>query len=137
MAESHLSVTGANNKMISVCKTKRDKSQNRKKKKKVTKSKLHWWTLGLKGEKRGKGGGRRRRRRDPSDGQRDEAVVLLDVSFENVRAGTQDALEARSVQLHTLQGAAGDHSGSAGAVHQQGNLTWRTHTETHRKCQIT
>lgn len=134
MAESHLSVTGANNKMISVCKTKRDKSRNRKKKKKkkVTKSKLHWWTPGLKGEKRGKGGGRRRRR-DPSDGQRDEAVVLLDVSFENVRAGTQDALEARSVQLHTLQGAAGDHSGSAGAVHQQGNLTWRTHT----KCQIT
>lgn len=49
-----------------------------RKKKKVRKSKLHWWTLGLKGEKRGK------RVKGDSDRQRDEAVVLLDVTFENV-----------------------------------------------------
>lgn len=64
------------------------------------------------------------KRAPPSDGERHEAVVLLDVAFENVRTWTQDALEAGSVQLDALQGAAGDHGGGAGSVHQQGDLTW-------------
>lgn len=82
MAESHLSVTRGNNKIIFVCKTKEKKGRkaNRKKKKVRKKSKLHWWTLGLKGGRR-----ERERERDaPSDRQRDEAVILLDVTFENV-----------------------------------------------------
>ena len=103
---------------------------------------MHWWTLGLKGEKEGWVERRKRERkrererekereRDaPSDRQRDEAVVLLDVAFENVRTGAQDALEARSVQLHALQWAAGDHGGGAWAVHQQSDLTWRDTQET-------
>lgn len=72
----------------------------------------------------------------PSDRQRDEAVVLLDVTFENVRTGTQDALEARPVQLDALQGATGDHSGGAGTIHQQSDLTWRTHTETYTERRV-
>lgn len=61
--------------------------------------------------------------RAPSDRQRDETVILLDVAFEDVRTRAQDALEARPVQLDALQGAAGDHGGGAGAVHQQSDLT--------------
>lgn len=78
-------------------------------------------------EGRGTVGGQRD---TPSDRQRDKAVVLLDVTFENVRTWTQDALEARPVQLDALQGAAGYHSGGAGSVHQQSDLTWTTHTQT-------
>lgn len=74
------------------------------------------------GEERGRGG-ESVRGDAPSDGQRHEAVVLLDVAFEDVRAGSKHALEARPVQLHALQGAAGDHGGGAGAVHQQSDLT--------------
>lgn len=61
----------------------REKKANRNKKK-VTKSKLHWWTLGLRGERKVKGVGERTRREAPSDRQRHEAVVLLDVTFEYV-----------------------------------------------------
>lgn len=75
--------------------------------------------MGERVEGRGWGGGENA----PSDRQRHKAVVLLDVAFENVRTGTQDALKARPVELHTLQRAAGDHGGGAGAVHQQGDLT--------------
>lgn len=63
-----------------------EKANRKKKKVAKKKSKLHWWTLGLKGEKREReeeresGAGRQA----PSDRQRDEAVVLLDVTFENV-----------------------------------------------------
>lgn len=64
----------------------------------------------------------------PSDGQRHEAVVLLDVAFEDVRTRAQDALEARPVQLDALQGAPGDHRGSAGTVHEQSDFTWKIHT---------
>lgn len=66
----------------------------------------------------------KRRTSAPSDGQRHKAVVLLDVAFEYVRARAQDPLEARPVELNALQGAAGDHGGGAGAVHQQSDLTW-------------
>lgn len=51
------------------------------------KQKKHWWTLGLKGEKkrwRGCRGEESVRRDAPSDRQRDKAVVLLDVAFEDV-----------------------------------------------------
>lgn len=61
----------------------------------------------------------------PSDGQRHEAVVLLDVAFEYVRARPQDTLETGPVQLDALQGPPGDHGGSAGTVHQQSDLTWK------------
>lgn len=64
------------------------------------------------------------RRNAPSDRQRHKAVVLLDVAFEDVWAGTQDTLKARPIELDALQGAAGNHGGGAGAVHQQSNLTW-------------
>ena len=78
-----------------------------------------------------RGGGGRTEQEASSDGERDEAVVLLDVAFEDVGAGAQDALEPRPVQLHTLQRAAGHHCGRAGAVHQQRDLAWRTHTQQH------
>lgn len=108
---------------------------------KKKKSKLHWWTLGRKRRKRGTGWRNERGREEerdkgekgrpshpPLDRQRNKAVVLLDVPFENVRTWTQDALEARPVQLDALQRAAGDHGGGAGSVHQQGDLAWKTHT---------
>lgn len=93
------------------------------------------WTLGLKEEEEVRG---RSRTDAPSDGQRHEAVVLLDVAFEYVRTRPQDALEARPVQLDALQGPPGDHGGSAGTVHQQSDLTWNaqrnklTETTTYR-----
>lgn len=59
---------------------------------------------------------------ESSDGERNKAVVLLDVSLQDVRAGTKDSLEPRSVQFHTLQRSTGEDSGSAGSVHQQGDL---------------
>lgn len=64
MAESHLCVTGGNNKMISVCKTKKGEKANRKKKK-VTKKQIALVDPGSKRRKRGKGwrereGGERR-----------------------------------------------------------------------------
>lgn len=68
----------------------------------------------------------------PSDGQRHEAVVLLDVAFEDVRTRAQDTLEARPVQLDALQGPPGDHGGSAGTVHQQSDLTWKAQRKAHR-----
>lgn len=64
----------------------------------------------------------------PSDWQRDKAVVLLDVTFENIWTWTQDALEARSIQLDTLQRPTSHHSGSTRSVHQQSYFTWDTHT---------
>lgn len=62
---------------------------------------------------------------EASDGQRDKAVVLLDVALEDVRAGPQHTLEARPVQLDALERAAGHHCGSTGAVHQESDLTYR------------
>lgn len=58
-----------------------------------------------------------------SDGEGNKAVVLLDVSLQDVRAGTQDSLKPRPVQFHTLEGSACDNSGGTGPVHQQGDLT--------------
>lgn len=87
MAERHLSVTGGNNKTISVWKMKK-REKSKQKEESDGKSKLHWWTLGLKGGGKVEGEGRWRRERrlalHPSDRQRDEAIVLLDVAFEDV-----------------------------------------------------
>lgn len=58
-----------------------------------------------------------------SDRERNEAVVLLDVSLQDVRAGTQDAFEPWPVQFDALEGSACDYGGSTGPVHQQGDLT--------------
>lgn len=59
-----------------------------------------------------------------SDREGNEAVVLLDVSLQDVGAGAQDSLKPRPVQFDTLEGSAGNNSGSTGPVHQQGDLTW-------------
>lgn len=59
-----------------------------------------------------------------SDGEGNKAVVLLDVPLQDVGAGSQDSLKPRPVQFHTLQRSARSHGGSAGPVHQQGDLTW-------------
>lgn len=65
-----------------------------------------------------------------SHGERDEAVVSLDVPLQDLRAGPEDALEAGPVQLHALERPAGDHGGCPGTVQQQGNFTWRRKRET-------
>lgn len=59
-----------------------------------------------------------------SDREGNKAVVLLDVPLQDVGAGSQDSLKPRPVQFHTLQRSARSHGGSAGPVHQQGDLTW-------------
>lgn len=61
---------------------------------------------------------------DPSHGQRDEAVVSLDVPLQDLRARPQHTLEAWPVQFHALEGSAGDNGGGPGTVQQQGDLTW-------------
>ena len=66
---------------------------------------------------------RRGRVLESSDGEGNKAVVLLNVSLQDVRAGTQDSLEPRPVQFHTLEGSACNNSGSTRPVHQQGDLT--------------
>lgn len=58
-----------------------------------------------------------------SDGERDEAVVSLDVPLEDLGAGAQHTLKARPVQLHALEGAAGHHRGRPRTVQQQRDLT--------------
>lgn len=85
MAESHLSVTGVTTKLsLCVKQTKKREKSQRKEEESDKKSKLHWWTLGLKGERREMVEGGGGERDAPSDRQRDEAVILLDVTFENV-----------------------------------------------------
>lgn len=51
-----------------------------------------------------------------SDSERDEAVVALNVSLEDLGAGAQHALEARPVQLHALEGSPGHHGGRTWSV---------------------
>jgi len=47
----------------------------------------------------------------PSHNQLDKAVVLADVSFQDILARTQYTLEAGTVKLHTLESALGFYSG--------------------------
>lgn len=70
-------------------------------------------------------GGKERLSAESSDGEGHKAVVLLNVSLQDVRAGTQDPLEPRPVQFHTLQWSTCDDSGGTRPVHQQGDLTWK------------
>lgn len=67
----------------------------------------------------------REAQRRVSDGQRHKAVVLLDVSLEDIWAWAKDTLKPRPVQLNTLQRATCNHCGSPGTIHQQGNFTWK------------
>lgn len=60
-----------------------------------------------------------------SHGERDEAVVSLDVSLQDLRARPQHTLEAGPVQLHTLEWTTGDYSSRPGPVQEQGNFPWR------------
>lgn len=61
-----------------------------------------------------------------SDREGNKAIVLLDVSLQDVGAGTQDSLEAWPVQFDALQRSTCSNSGSTGPVHQQGDLSWGT-----------
>lgn len=63
--------------------------------------------------------------RNHLDGERNEAVVSLNVSLEDLGAGAQHSLEAGPVQLHTLEGPTCHHRGCPGPVEQQGYLTWK------------
>ena len=56
-------------------------------------------------------------------GQRHEAVVLLDVPLEDVRARSEDSLEPRPVQLDTLERPHGSHGGSSGPVQHESDLS--------------
>lgn len=97
---------------------KKETGNTRRKKKKENEAGGRcWWTCNK------KGGGVPL---TSSDRDGNKAVVLLDVSLQDVRAGTQHSLEPRPVQFDTLEGSARDNSGSTGPVHQQGNLTWAT-----------
>lgn len=58
-----------------------------------------------------------------SDGERDVAGVFGDVAFEDVGAGTHDALEALAIQLHAAQGPLCHDGGRSRSVQQQGNLS--------------
>lgn len=60
-----------------------------------------------------------------SDREGNKAVVLLNVSLQDVRAGAEHSLKAGPVQFNTLEGAQCSNSGSPGPVHQQGDLTWK------------
>lgn len=64
------------------------------------------------------------RRAAGSDGQRDEAVIALDVPLEDLGDGAQHALEAGPVQLDALEGPPGHHGGRPGPVQQQRDLPW-------------
>lgn len=58
-----------------------------------------------------------------SDRERHKAVVLLDVPFEDVRAGTENSLEPGPVQLDTLERPCGRDSCSPGSVQHQRDLS--------------
>lgn len=62
------------------------------------------------------GGPQRCRCNANSDGEGDEAVVTLDVSLQDLRAGAQDTLKTRPVQLDALEGTPGHDSGCTGPV---------------------
>lgn len=67
------------------------------------------------------------------DSERDEAVVSLNVSLEDLGAGAEHSFEAGPVELHTLQGSACHHRRSPGPVEQQCYLAWgrgQTHRHT-------
>ena len=51
-----------------------------------------------------------------------KAVVLTDVSLENVRARTQNSLEPRPVELDALERPHGGDGGGPGSVQHQGDL---------------
>lgn len=57
-------------------------------------------------------------RRNPLDGERNEAVVSLDVPLEDFGTRTEHAFEAGPIQLYALQGSACHHGGSSGPVEQ-------------------
>ena len=63
-----------------------------------------------------------------SDGERDEAAVLGDVSLQYVGAGAEHALKPVAVHLDAAQHAVGDHRCCARAVEQQRYLAY-----THRR----
>ena len=52
-----------------------------------------------------------------------KAVVMLDVSLEDLPAGTEDSLKSATVQLDTLELSSGDDGGSTGG----GSVTVRSH----------
>lgn len=69
-------------------------------------------------ERRGRKIGHMCNRGTGSDREGNKAVVLLNVSLQDVGAGTQDSLKPWSVQFDTLEGSACNNSGSPRPVHQ-------------------
>lgn len=65
----------------------------------------------------------RKREGEESDGQRDEAVVLLNVPLQDFRAFAEHAFEAGPVELDALEQTLGDHGCSARPIEQQRDLT--------------
>lgn len=57
------------------------------------------------------------------DRERDKAVVLLDVPFEDVRAGAQNPLEPGPVQLDAPEGTRGSDGGGPGSVQHESDLS--------------
>lgn len=57
-----------------------------------------------------------------SDGERDEAVVALDVPLEDLGAGPQHTLKAGPVQLHALEGPPRHHRGRPGPIQEKRDL---------------
>ena len=55
--------------------------------------------------------------------QLDKAVVLADVSLEDILTRSQHTFKSSTVQLDTLQCGLSSHSGSTGPLQQEGNLT--------------
>lgn len=64
-------------------------------------------------------------RGNASDREGDVAVVLGNVAFQDVRAGTHDALEALPVQLHATQRALSHHRRRTRTIQQQCHLTYK------------
>lgn len=59
-----------------------------------------------------------------SNNQLHKAVVLGDVSLQNVLAGAENTFKSGSVELDTLECALGLHGGCTWTFKEQGNLPW-------------
>lgn len=59
----------------------------------------------------------------PLDGQRNEAVILGNVSLQDVGTQAEHTLEASPIQLHALERPTRNHRGRPGPIQQQCDLT--------------
>ena len=61
--------------------------------------------------------------------QLDKAVILPDVSLQNILARTQHTFKPGTVQLYTLQCAFGLDCSCTRSLEEQSNFTWMTENE--------